>query len=379
MTSKKILAFLFLLLFLWCLNLGEIKMADYYAAGGTGGGGGSSWGGVGTYWKGADGNVYVAGDSGVNNAGAWDDNTISYWNNLGYTQEADPVDPNLGSYPGLISGGSTGSTGDTGGTTPTAETLRRTQLEATYNNLNNLLGVYGGRKESGFADIDTTYNEKARLLAEQRAKANTGYDDQNNLAVQGRTRGYEQVDNYANTSANSLARIFQNANAGNSSVARLLAPQLVGKAADSRRLDVTETANQNLGGIKKARDEANTEFDYADQDVTNNRGYAKENFEKGLINEENDLFNQRLGIEQELGRDTTGTQNEINTRTQRLAQLFGAGKYNPQYQVKAVAPKAVSLNDYKVDPVAIQTGANPQSGGSFYAPQLKKKNELRVR
>lgn len=258
-----------------------------------------------------------------------------------------------------------------------AAAQRASQITGEINRLNSLLGVYAPQRDAGNQSIDAKFNEQKTRLGEQRTKANSGYDEQDALALQGRTRGYEQVDNYAKSSADSLSRVFQGANAGNSSVARLLAPQLVGKAADERRGDVTETANQNISGIRKARDEANTEFGYADQELENNRGYEKESLEKGILQSEADVFNQRLGLEREGGRDTTGTQNEINSRTQRLSQLFGAGRFNPNYQVRAVAPKAVALNDYKVDPVEVQAGSLAQSGG-FYAPQLKKKQELRA-
>lgn len=268
---------------------------------------------------------------------------------------------------------------DTGPTSTSGTGVDTRAYQTQIDRINQLLGTYVPQKESGINSIDNRFNEEKRRLGENRTKATVGYDDQNTQAVAARTRGYEQVDDFANNSAKSLSRIFQGANAGNSSVARLLAPQLVGKAADSRRLDVTTTANENIGNIKKARDDAITEFDYADQDLENNRGYEKEAFEKGIVQNELDQYNQRLALEQEAGFSTTGSQNEINSRTNRLSQLLGAGKFNPQYQVRAVAPRAVSLNDYKIDPVQLQAGQNTQTSDSYYNPLLRKKQELRVR
>lgn len=46
--------------------------------------------GGGTFWAGADGQVYVQGDQGTNAAGNWDDGSLEYWQNKGYTQIADP-------------------------------------------------------------------------------------------------------------------------------------------------------------------------------------------------------------------------------------------------------------------------------------------------
>ncbi len=69
-----------------------------YSGGGGGGGGGGGWGGSysaptsqpGTYWKGADGNVWVAGANGVNSAGRYDSNTNKYWQSRGYQLQSDP-------------------------------------------------------------------------------------------------------------------------------------------------------------------------------------------------------------------------------------------------------------------------------------------------
>lgn len=47
----------------------------------------------GTFWQGADGNVYVNGSQGVHSAGKFDNNTVKYWNNLGYGQQDDPNAP----------------------------------------------------------------------------------------------------------------------------------------------------------------------------------------------------------------------------------------------------------------------------------------------
>jgi len=42
----------------------------------------------------------------------------------------------------------------------------------------------------------------------------TGYDNQSTQNLKDRTRGYEQVDDFANSSAKSLGRVFQGATAG---------------------------------------------------------------------------------------------------------------------------------------------------------------------
>lgn len=47
----------------------------------------------GSFWTGADGNVYVAGSQGTHSAGRADANTNNYWTSRGFTSQADPNAP----------------------------------------------------------------------------------------------------------------------------------------------------------------------------------------------------------------------------------------------------------------------------------------------
>lgn len=298
------------------------------------------------------------------------------------TQDTQPTEPSYDLPFEDTTGGNTDVLGSNTGL-PGGATTERQRMQASnqrqIDQINAMLGVFAPQKAAGMTSIDNKFNESGRRLGEQRTAANVGYDEQDTQALAGRTRGFEQVDNFANNSANSLNRIFQGANAGNSSVARLLAPKLVGQASDSRRLDVTTAANENIGNIRRARDDATSEFNYADQELENNRGFEKDAFEKGIVQNEFDQYNQRQALEQEAGFDTTGSQNEINSRTSRLSQLFGAGSFNPNFQARAVAPRAVSLNDLKVDPIQLQTGQDSQVQSSYFDPLLRRKQELSAR
>ena len=343
-----------------------------------------------TYYIGQDNNIYYnsgdsdagfqnTGDQFTANGNTLTDKYADYVGQPGSVRNATRVDaPAATGNGGSVLGTNTG-----GGSYIDTAAVERQRMQASnqrqIDQINTMLGVYAPQKAAGLTSIDSKFNESGRRLGEQRTAANTGYDEQDTQALAGRTRGYEQVDNFANNSANSLNRIFQGANAGNSSVARLLAPKLVGQASDSRRLDVTTSANENIGNIKRARDDATSDFNYADQELENNRGYEKDAFEKGIVQSELEQYGQRQALEQEAGFNTSGSQNEINARAGRLSQLFGAGSFNPSYQARAVAPRAVPLNDLKVDPIQIQTGQNPQQQSSYYSPLLKRKQELSVR
>lgn len=66
---------------------------------------------LGTFWRGQDNNVWVAGAQGVNKAGAWDANTSDYWMKQGYNMTNDPNGPgnngptSLPPLPGYGAGG----------------------------------------------------------------------------------------------------------------------------------------------------------------------------------------------------------------------------------------------------------------------------------
>lgn len=307
-----------------------------------------------SYWIGNNGNAYLKTDSGVQDLGKV---TKNYGNGfdaeLGSAQANQIVNPSNGGQYGSDENG--------------------TQANSQISAINSLLGTIGAKRDSGISDLNASFAEQQRRLQEQKQAAMTGYDDQNNQNLKDRTRGYEQVDNFANSSANSLNRVFQGANAGNSSVARLLAPQLVGKAAGERRTGVTETANQNQDQIFKARKNAEDEFGYTEQDLGNQKSSQERQFLESINNQESDLLGKRLSMEQDAGLATDGTQNEINSRMAQLNALFG--QFKPSYSMRATPTQAANLNSYSVDPAQIRLGQQQQGGDNFYAQQLKKKQQ----
>lgn len=259
-------------------------------------------------------------------------------------------------------------TGDGG-----AAAAARAQAASQIATINGLLGLIGTKRDQGLGDINNSAAEQKRRLQEQRQSTMTGYDNQSAQNLKSRTRGYEQVDDFANSSASSLNRLFQGANAGNSSVARLLAPHLIDKAAGSRRTGVTETANENDSVIGEARKGAENEFNYSEQDLENQRLAQERQFRESIANQESDLLGKRMAFEQDAGMATDGTQNEINSRMAQLNALFG--QFKPSYNVRATPTKAVDLNSYSVDPAQFRLNQGGGGGENYYNPMLKKKQQ----
>jgi len=254
-----------------------------------------------------------------------------------------------------------------------AAAAARARANSQISSINSLLGLIGTKRDQGIGDINSGAAEQLRRLNEQKQATMTGYDNQATQNLKDRTRGYEQVDDFANSSAKSLGRVFQGANAGVSSVARLLAPQLIGKAAGSRRTGVTETANENDQQITSARTNAENEYGYSGQDIENQRLAQERQFRESTNNQEQDLLGKRLAYEQDAGLATDGTQNEINSRMAQLNALFG--QFKPSYSMRATPTQAVNLNSYSVDPAQFRLQQQQGGGDNFYTQQLKKKQQ----
>lgn len=133
----------------------------------------------GTFWRGTDGNVYVAGDSGVNNAGRWDANSSNYWTNKGFSLSSDPV--NGGSYASTpsaitgklanpmstgfteiaeIGGGTSAPSGGGGGTARPALNQAGVNLtQASIDQLPGLLESLIGSERQRYQNTENQFNE----------------------------------------------------------------------------------------------------------------------------------------------------------------------------------------------------------------------------
>lgn len=256
-----------------------------------------------------------------------------------------------------------------------AAAAQRAESQRQIDAINRMLGLTNTSRQAGLKELQTGYNDRKASLASDQARTNQGYKDQTLQNEQARTRGYEQVDNFANTSQSNLQRIFQGANAGNSSVARLLAPHLVGKAAGSRRLGVTQTAGENAQGIAGAQEDANWQYKEAYADAERERKAKEESFLRGIAEQESDLFTKRQSFEQDAGIANADTQAQIDKRFATLTSLFG--KYAPTYSAKRMDFKKPELSKYAVDPAQLQLNNNLPAETRYYGTQLKKKQELK--
>lgn len=116
----------------------------------------------GYFWKGANGNVYVQGDQGINSAGKWDANTAAYWSSRGFVQT--PDSPTHGSVLGA-------STVADGSGAP-AKVLDTAQLQS----LDSLIASLGSIKDQAIQKAaikrDTSLREKQQEKKQQEDQYN---------------------------------------------------------------------------------------------------------------------------------------------------------------------------------------------------------------
>lgn len=258
---------------------------------------------------------------------------------------------------------------------PSGPSAQQLAANSQIDQINRLLGVIDSQGQAGLGRLDSSYNDTKTRLGEQKAKTMDRYGQQYITNDKDKQRGIEQVDDFAKTSYNSLQRLLQGANAGNSSVGRTLMPYLVNKGASSRRQGVFDTAGENQREIDMAKGDAEDQFRYAFQDTDNQYNEQKQGFLSNIEQQKMDLLAKKLGLEQDAGLATAGTEAELNSRTAALQSLFG--QYAPSFTARAMNLKTPELGKYTLDPGQIKLGQN-QGSGSYYTNPIKKRQELEV-
>ena len=178
-------------------------------------------------------------------------------------------------------GGGRGGGGGGGGGGSSAAAQQAAAQNAQLSQIDRLLGILGSQESQGMSAIESGYGSQKQRLTEQEQKAMAGYQDQFLKNDQNKQKGVEQVDDFANTSYNSLQSLLRGANAGVSSVGRQLVPHVVAKGAGTRRKDVFDTAGENTKQITSAKGDAEDQFRLGFEDLGNQRNDQIKNLRQG--------------------------------------------------------------------------------------------------
>lgn len=205
----------------------------------------------GTFWKGRDGNVYVAGKNGVNNAGRWDDNTVNYWKNQAYKEQADP---NRG---GMTPNNDTGDAPESvvgpggGGFNPFAAQEARNKADAIakyddeINQANSAINRLGGQEAVGIANAgkakDRAWQENENSFNESTGRYNMNTKD----AIDNIKKTRDQIESDTATKVRSAKGILAAGGAGDSSFAKTVAPYEIAKAASKQQGEAQDAYAKN--------------------------------------------------------------------------------------------------------------------------------------
>lgn len=351
----------------------------------------------GTYWIGTDGNVWVQGANGTNNAGAWDSNTDSYWTGQGYSAVTNPSVNQFGTnedpaqqaaYDKISASGGGGQVLGSSKTAGVGTTNTSADEQAYYDqqlaDIDRLLGRTNTAEAQGLQSLQDSAAEQKRLIEEQRQRALNTYDNQKLETDQSKERGFGQVNDFANNSYRSLMRLFQGGNAGGGSVAKQLMPSLVSKSAGTRRQGVIDQAGQNYRAIDSARADAESQFGYNSQDIENQRKNQERDFLLGIGNQRNSLDTQKGQLQVQRAQASgqgyaqarsaaDASRNSVDARQAQLDALFGT--YKPQYTARATNLQTPTLGKYTIDPAQINGNQNLSVDSRYYGTQLQKKKQ----
>ncbi|MGI9028147.1 MAG: hypothetical protein ACR2FM_04915 [Candidatus Saccharimonadales bacterium] len=239
----------------------------------------------GSFWIGADGNVWVAGSQGVNSAGRADANSVKYWSDRGYGLEADPNPPQQSRQ--APSGGGGGGGG--GGEPPKPDRSNSIALQ------NAGLGAVDQQLSAGIGSIDTAVNRLKGQYAEE-ATANEGiYTDNSN----------NNQNNLQQNKQSAMVNAAQGRQGLFGSLASIGA--LNGSGIDLANRAVTKGANDDLSGAADNYSGNQTNLDTAigtfRREDKNRRENADMNAENARQNARGDAAKSRMGFYSQLSND----------------------------------------------------------------------------
>lgn len=334
----------------------------------------------GSFWKGADGNVWVYGDQGTNNAGAWDDNTISYWTNKGYSQTPDPyawestanIDTSgvSGTNPHLISVGSGFGSGDS---TPAADPIETWLLDEQIGMAQGQLGRIGSQRDIGLGNINKTYTDAETQRQNQFNQAKGKYDLQVGRNNQDYTNIRGGVRRDAGQQYTALQRLLGSAGAGRSSAAQILTPFAVGREAAQRFGQTQDTFARNSQDLDTSWNTTRSEAEAYAQKLKEEKQNQINALNAGLNEAEQGLNNQLYGLnlnkQQLLGGNLTNVQQAVSpykTRIQELlSQIDGYGKLAVT-PTKSIGFNAPELSNYNYSRFSTPTLQGQSRGAQDY-------------
>lgn len=344
-------------------------MADYTSGAGAGGGGGGGWGdgspqSSGVYWVGTDGKVYVSGGQGTNAAGVADNNTDTYWGNLGYSRIADPNPSNAGNQYNGVAGGAAlnGSTG--------SAPFDPASYDQQINYVNSALGRLGQQQTSGFTGIDNSYNTALQQLLGSKNIAQRNYDTTKQTQATDYVGAKNSLGAQAGNALRGLYRLLGSRGISGSPLGS--AKQAVGNEYTQNRTGTDNTFGQNQRTLDTNWNDYLTGYNNQVTGAAGQRDEQKRTLGDNITNNRVGLLNQLASLQAQRAAGTGGnavaaSQPYLDQANTYLNQLANSAPAQINYQTQAY--QAPSLASYTAPKYSQPTSTN-QAGGDYFSPYL---------
>lgn len=356
-------------------------MAGQYAGGGGGGGGGGGWGDSspapqsnGVYWIGTNGQVYVKGGSGVNAAGAFDNNTDNYWSSRGF-QRID--DPNPGAAPAPtqrtnnLGGGSAGTAQD--------QADEQAYWADQIANADQQLARLPGQLSTGEQNIEGSYNSAYNRLVGDKETTNRDYTTKRGQTVEDNITAKNNINSSVRNQNTALQRLLGSKGAGTSSAATILAPYAAAKVGNQQRGQVQTAYGRNIQGLDTAWGDYEKDWGESAEDLNTQRTNQKNQLRSGIATTEAGIQEQKANAAvqraQAGGATYTAARNArapYMARIQQLINQIDSLGTNATFTPKTAAYKAPELASYTYDRFAAPqagSGVDPglaQGAGAYW-------------
>ncbi len=311
---------------------------------------------VGYFWRGADGNVYVQGEQGINRAGAWDANTANYWSGKGFIQTADSAGSS-----------SRSSVASGGGTAAPAKVLDTAQLGS----LDSLIASLGSIKDQGIQKAAIKRDTSKREKEEEKKREEAKYQGKKLSTLQDFAGAKTDTDlNTRNTLENLLSSLSTLGLGGS----RALTRQILDAANMSNR-----KANQTQATNNQGLDSAFNEYSLGNENdmkkIADQYGYDEGEANRQYLQAKQNALYKKADVYN--AADKTAERDAIMNEGNSLnGMIAGAAFMNPSYTGESRAMATPDLSTYTQDIAKYDTtgigatsdGVTPVASDGMNAP-----------
>lgn len=287
---------------------------------------------VGYFWKGANGNVYVQGENGINSAGKWDANTAAYWGGKGFVQTADS--------PTTASRTASATSLAAGGSTAPAKVLDTAQLSS----LDSLIGSLGTIKDQAVQKAaikrDTSLAEKA----DEKKKQEAQYGSKKLSTLQDFSGA--TTDTSLNT-RNTLENLISSLSTLGLGGSRALTRQIL-DAANMANRKANQTQAQNNQSLDTAFNDYTAGNENDIKKINDQYGYDQGEANRTYLQNKQNALYKKADVYNAV--DDTGSRQSVMDEANGLNGLIaGSAFMNPSYTGEAKAMAAPDLASYTQD------------------------------